>query len=140
MTRAGATWPATLADVAEQCGLPLRVRVCALATADHAEDPRVFAHTHHARGRWSVCVCRAIYSLSPAAQAGVLWHEIGHLLDGTASPAAERPTATERRAVDRIYHDRPATERAEEAKANARIRSIFGVKIHYNRDHIQEVW
>jgi len=139
VTRAHDTLSSIADEISGQLEVPLRLRFCAVATRDHAQDPRVFAHTHHVRGPWTICVCRALYHAPPAVRRGVLWHEIGHLLDGLAVPAAERPTATERHVADRVYADRPAAERAEEAKANARVRNLFGVRIRYNRDQVQEV-
>lgn len=135
------------AAVMRRARIRFRLRPCALANRDHTADPRIFAHTHHARaGRAfiipsddTVCVSRALHAQPAKVQRGILWHELGHLLDGHLQPDEERPTAAELRTADRVYADRPKAERLEEARANARVRYCYGVRIRYNRDGVQEV-
>lgn len=51
---------------------------CPHTVTDHKENPRVFAHTNCQKD--IVCVHPALVSLPLATQAGILAHELGHLL------------------------------------------------------------
>jgi hypothetical protein len=60
-----------------------RVKVCKHADADHAKKKRQYAHTFCAGNRSRViCVAGAFFDLPIGHQAGILAHEVGHILAG----------------------------------------------------------
>lgn len=66
----------------------LKIRLCKVAEKDHRHSGRQYAHVNHLPG--AICVCRAIWGLPDSHLAGVLAHEIGHLLaDNWSEEAAD---------------------------------------------------
>ena len=63
-------------------------RKCPLIEHDHANDPRVFAHVFHRRGK-VICVCKDFDKLELGHKIGVLLHEIGHLMSNGGEAEAD---------------------------------------------------
>jgi hypothetical protein len=57
--------------------LPAMIRICVLANHDHADSPRVFAHTLHVEEY--ICVSHNFELLADSYQFGIMFHEFAHL-------------------------------------------------------------
>lgn len=57
------------------------IRHCRLADKDHARRKRQYAHTWHKDNK-TICVAKVFWDLPLEHQAGLIAHEIGHLLMG----------------------------------------------------------
>lgn len=89
------------------------IKLCELAEKDHRRSKRQYAHTyHHPR---TICVCKAFWDLPKELRAGVLAHEIGHLLFDLLG-APDPKDHTERAADHAIWQQ-------------------FGIAIDYVDDH-----
>jgi hypothetical protein len=106
---------------------------CELAERDRKKDPRIYAHVDHAP-YGVICIVADLVELPRENQLGILWHEIGHLLSDVYDVD---PTPAELADAERIYHDRTAKERVEEAKANAAAREVCSRPITYGPDDLQ---
>ena len=58
-----------------------RLRHCEVADRDHVKRKRQYAHTWHIDDK-TICVAKAFFSLPIEHKAGLIAHEIGHLLIG----------------------------------------------------------
>lgn len=81
-----------------------RVEHCSDADKDHKKRKRQYAHTWH-RDNKTICVAEAFFGLPIEHQAGLIAHEIGHLLMGP------------------YYH--------EEYEADLAAMEVFGIAIRY---------
>lgn len=59
------------------------IATCRVANEDHAERLRQYAHVAHHRD--VICVAEDFFKLPAGHQAGILAHEIGHMLGDTDS-------------------------------------------------------
>ncbi|MEM4360122.1 MAG: hypothetical protein QXT45_06300 [Candidatus Bilamarchaeaceae archaeon] len=57
------------------------IKHCSLADKDHKEYKRQYAHTHH-KGPNVICVAKDFWGLPLNHFAGLLAHEMGHILMG----------------------------------------------------------
>lgn len=79
---------------------------CDLLDKDHKRRKRIYAHAFHG-GRNCICVHTDLAALRPEKIAGILVHEMGHVMSGVDGEFAE-PTADEwiRRNLDiEIHYD-----------------------------------
>lgn len=61
---------------------------CSVVEHDHENDPRVFAHVFHRRGK-TICLCRDFAKLPLGHKIGILLHEIGHLMSNGGESEAD---------------------------------------------------
>lgn len=84
--------------------MKIKLRHCKEVDKDHERSCRQYAHTYHYKN--TICVAKKFYDLPYKNQAGLVAHEIGHLLVGN------------------VDHK----ERVADVLANA----FFGIKIKYS--------
>jgi hypothetical protein len=122
----------------------LVVRPCRDADREHARSPRSFAHCDTEHGeQFTVCIAVALNRQPDTVRQGILWHEIGHLMDDYFAPPPEFGVervvpASWRQQAERVYgRDNPRVP--EEARANYAVFNEVGVRIGYNGDNVDNV-
>lgn len=112
----------------------VKIRHCPDIDADRKGDKshkRYYAHVDHYKD--TICFAAAVGKLSPAKQAGLVLHEIGHLLDDVV---AAQPSAHELKKAEAIYEEARVDE---EAAANQAIFDALGIEILYGKDEVQRI-
>lgn len=102
-----------------------RVEYCSEIDADRAFDSRAYAHVDHHPS--VICVAHAFDELPADHQAGILLHEVGHLLcdeEDEAGPIS----ADELEKAAAVYDPERVPE---EAAANQAVREALGIEILY---------
>lgn len=82
-----------------------QVLFCEEANADHKHCKRLYAHTFHNASN-VICVCDAIVYLPDEHFAGILAHEIGHLIAGYDADEDEANKIAEKRFGQSIEYKR----------------------------------
>ncbi len=91
----------------------LKVHHCQVAQKDHDESVRQYAHVFCRRDK-GVCVARELWDLPKDHRAGIIAHELGHLLAGPRGSEQDADDAFERVSGYKIrYKDGPWGERLQ---------------------------
>jgi len=97
-----------------------------------SEHQRYYAHVEAEDeppdGVGLICFGTDVGKLEPEQQAGIVLHELGHVLTDYYE---FDPTALERKRADDLEHPGDALE---EARANAAVREVFDIEISYGED------
>lgn len=111
---------------------PLTAQKCSdIERERKAGDKRYYAHVDCTEG--VVCFATDVGKLAPRKQAGLVLHEIGHLLDDLYDT---QPSPDEIEKAQEIY---PAGRVMEEARANQAIADALDIEIDYGRDRVQQI-
>jgi hypothetical protein len=98
------------------------VEYCDEIDAERAWDDRAYAHVDHHDS--VICVAHAFDELPAEFQAGILLHEVGHLLDDGDT----EPSEHEMEKAMQVYDPERV---AEEAAANHQVADVLGIEIDY---------
>lgn len=108
------------ADICEEFFIGVKIDQCNLAEQDHAEMERVHAHTMH-KDR-VICVCDSFWDLPDGNQLGIIFHELGHIMDSEMEESQLRCEVKD-----------------AEIRADMISELYFGMKIYYDKNKIQWV-
>lgn len=113
----------------------IRIERCAEISKERQKglpgSRRYYAHVDHEED--VICFADDVGKLALTKQAGLVLHELGHLL---ADEYGTQPTAYELDKAQEIYE---AGRVEEEASANQAISDAIGLEITYGKDRVQRI-